>query len=67
MLKSYRPFSTVFTHYLAHRDQLTVQMTRFSAGFILDNHLRDAKEEIEKIKLLIDEVESRRNESKSLR
>jgi hypothetical protein len=59
-----RPFSTLLTQYLSHRDVLTVNMTRFGAGFILEGGLREAKEELQNIQNLLDEIEKRKDEKK---
>jgi len=64
MIKGVRSFSSLFTQYLGHRDQLTANMTRFGAGFILDSHIRDAKEEIKSIQCLLEEIEQRKGEKK---
>jgi len=59
-----RPFSTLLTQYLSHRDVLTANMTRFGAGFILDGNIREAKEELKNIQSLLDEIEKRKDEKK---
>jgi hypothetical protein len=59
-----RPFSTLLTQYLSHRDVLTANMTRFGAGFILDGNIREAKEELKSIQSLLDEIEKRKDEKK---
>lgn len=64
MIKSSRAFSTLFTHYLGHRDVLTANFARFGAGFILDGNLREAKEELKSIQSLLDEIEKRKLEKK---
>ena len=64
MNRGIRAFSSVFTHYLCERDALTANMTRFGAGFILDSHIKEAKEQVQTIKTLIDEFERRKNEPK---
>lgn len=64
MLKGVRPFSSLLTQYLSHRDVLTANMTRFGSGFVLESHIREAKEELEKIRELVQEVEARKDERK---
>lgn len=64
MIRGVRPFSTVLTQYLSHRDVLTANMTRFGAGFILDSHIREAKEELKSIQSLLEEIETRKSEKK---
>ena len=64
MIKSIRPFSSLFTHYLGHRDVLTANMTRFGAGFVLDSHIREAKEELQNIQTILAEIEQRKGEKK---
>lgn len=59
-----RPFHTLLINYLSHRDVLTANFSRFGAGFILESHLREAKEELDNIRLLLQEVESRKDEKK---
>jgi hypothetical protein len=49
---------------LSHRDVLTCNFSRFGAGFILDSHLKEAKEELENIQRLLQEVERRKDEKK---
>lgn len=66
MLKGARSFSSLFTQYLGHRDVLTANMTRFGAGFVLDSHIRDAKEELKGIQNILDEIEKRKDEKKPL-
>jgi hypothetical protein len=62
MLKSsFRPLHSVFTHFLMEKDQLTANFSRFGAGFILDSHLRDAKEQLSNINKLLDEIESQKH------
>ena len=57
-----RPLHTIFTHFLMEKDQLTAHMARFGAGFILDNQLKIAREHLDSIKVLLDEVEARKSE-----
>ena len=64
MLRGVRSFSSLFTHYLSERDVLTAHMARFGAGFVLDSHLKEAKEQVQKITALLDEVEQRKGEAK---
>jgi hypothetical protein len=64
MIKSVRPFSSLFMHYLSERDVLTAHMARFGAGFVMENNLREAKEQVGKIQALIDEVDLRKGEQK---
>jgi hypothetical protein len=64
MIKGVRSFSSLLTHYLCERDALTANMTRFGAGFVLDSHLREAKEQINNIKSLVEEIERRKDEPK---
>ena len=64
MLRNVRPFSTLLTQYLSHRDVLTANMTRFGAGFILDSHIREAKDELKSIQNLLEEIEKRKGEKK---
>jgi hypothetical protein len=59
-----RPFSSLLTQYLSHRDVLTANMTRFGAGFILDGNIREAKEELKSIQNLLEEIEKRKDEPK---
>lgn len=64
MLKNaYRPLHSVFTRFLIERDQLTAHMARFGSGFILENQVKIAKEHLDNIKAMIDEVEARKSES----
>lgn len=64
MIRGVRSFSSLFTHYLCERDQLTANMTRFGAGFILDNHLKEAKEQVKTISNILEEIEKRKDEPK---
>lgn len=64
MLKnSVRPLNRLFTLFLIEKDQLTAHMARFGSGFILDNQLKIAREHLDTIKGLLDEVEARKGES----
>ena len=64
MIKGFRPLSSLLTQYLSHRDVLTANMTRFGSGFILNSHLTEAKEELDKIRDLLQEFELRKDEPK---
>ena len=64
MLRGVRSFSSLFTHYLGERDALTANMARFGAGFVLDGHLKEAKEQVQNIKSLLEEIEKRKSEVK---
>lgn len=65
MLKnSVRPLHSVFTHFLMEKDALTAHFARFGSGFILDNQVKVAKEHLENMKVLLDEVEARKGETK---
>jgi hypothetical protein len=64
MIKGIRPFSSLLSHYLGHRDVLTANFARFGAGFILDGNIREAKEELKNIQSLLDEIEKRKDEKK---
>lgn len=62
MLKSsFRPLNSVFTLFLMEKDYLTANFSRFGAGFILDSHLREAKEQVANINKLLEEVESQKD------
>jgi hypothetical protein len=43
------------------KDYLTANFSRFGAGFILDSHLREAKEQVANINKLLEEVESQKD------
>lgn len=65
MLKTFRPLHRVFMEFLIEKDQLTAHFNRFSTGFILDNQLKIAREHLDTMGKLLDEVEQQK--SKSLR
>ena len=57
-----RPLHSVFTTFLIEKDQLTAHFARFGSGFILDNQLKIAREHVDTIRGLLDEVEARKSE-----
>jgi hypothetical protein len=61
---SFRPLHSVFTHFLMEKDQLTAHFSRFGAGFILESHLREAKEQVANINKLLQEVEEQKDKKK---
>lgn len=61
--KSVRPLHTIYTLFLIEKDQLTANFARFGSGFILDNQLKIAREQLDTMKELLEEVESRKGES----
>ena len=64
MLKnSGRPLHRLFTEFLIEKDQLTAHFARFGSGFILDNQVKVAKEHLDNIKTMLDEIENRKGES----
>lgn len=64
MLKnSVRPLHTLYTLFLIEKDQMTAHFARFGSGFILDNQLKIAREHLENMKVLLDEVEQQKSKS----
>ena len=61
MLRTFRPLNSVFTHFLMEKDHLTANFSRFGAGFILDSHLREAKEQVANINKLLQEIEEQKD------
>ncbi len=61
---SVRPLHSVFTLFLMEKDHLTANFSRFGAGFILDSHLREAKEQVANINKLLLEVEEQKDKKK---
>ena len=59
-----RSLSTLFTHFLMEKDQLTANFTRFGAGFILDSQIKEAREQVNTISSLLTEIEQRKFEPK---
>jgi len=57
---SARPLHSVFTLFLMERDHLTANMARFGAGFILESHIKEAKEQMENMRKLLQEVEDQK-------
>lgn len=63
MLKTFRPLHSVYTLFLIEKDQLSAHFARFGTGFILENQIKIAREHLETMSKLLDEVEQQKSKS----